>query len=79
MSHEVPKCKITVLKRLLNQDLVEEYLDVEGEFVACERFSDGEEFMVEQAFQMPEGFALGLGRICAATSWRCSPAGTCPG
>jgi uncharacterized repeat protein (TIGR04076 family) len=56
MSHELPNCKITVLKRLVNQDLAEEYLDVEDEFVACEQFSDGEEFIVEPAFQMPEGF-----------------------
>jgi len=56
MSHELPQCRITVLKRPLNQDLAEEYLDVEEEFIACERFNDGEEFIVEQAFQMPEGF-----------------------
>ena len=56
MSHELPKCRITVLKKILNQDLAEEYLDMDEEFVACERFSVGEEFMVEQAFQMPEGF-----------------------
>lgn len=56
MSHELPNCKITVLKRLFNQDLAEEYLEVADEFVACEQFSDGEEFIVEPAFQMPEGF-----------------------
>ena len=27
MSFEMPKCKITVLKRTINQDLIDEYLD----------------------------------------------------
>ena len=27
MSSEMPKCKITVLKRTINQDLIDEYLD----------------------------------------------------
>ena len=34
MSYKLPNCKITVLKRTLHQDLVEEYLEVEDEFVA---------------------------------------------
>ena len=29
MSFEMPKCKITVLKRTINQDLIDEYLDDE--------------------------------------------------
>lgn len=56
MSHELPNCRITVLQRSFHQDLAEEYLDVEDEFIACDRFNDGEEFVVEQPFQMPEGF-----------------------
>jgi len=27
MPFEIPKCKITVLKRTINQDLIDEYLD----------------------------------------------------
>ena len=56
MSHDLPKCKITVLKRMQNQDLVEEYLDIQEEFGACDVLKEGQEFIVDQAFQMPEGF-----------------------
>jgi uncharacterized repeat protein (TIGR04076 family) len=56
MSSDQPKCKITVLKKMLNQDLAEAYLDLEGVFVACDALEEGQEFLVEKAFQMPEGF-----------------------
>jgi len=56
MSYDVPKCKITVLKRTLNQDLVQEYLETKGSFDACEQFSDGQEFVLEDPFEMPKGF-----------------------
>ncbi len=59
MPYEMPKCKITVLKRTVNQDLVDEYLDAAGDFGACERFSDGQEIVVEHPFRMPEGFCSG--------------------
>jgi len=56
MSKDIIKCKITVLKRMLNQDLADEYLDAEKGFAACERFSDGQEFVVEHPFEAPENF-----------------------
>ena len=56
MSHDLPECRITVLKRMQNQELAEEYLDTEEEFVACPVLKEGQEFVVDQAFQMPEGF-----------------------
>ena len=59
MLYEMPKCKITVIKRLINQDLADEYLDVAGDFEACDRFSDGQEIVVEHPFSMPEGFCAG--------------------
>ena len=43
---EMSKCKITVLKRMVNIDLAKEYLDIAGDFGACERFSDGQEMVV---------------------------------
>jgi uncharacterized repeat protein (TIGR04076 family) len=55
MSLDMPKCKITVLKRTLNKDLADEYLDAD-DFGACERFSDGQEIVVEHPFKVPEGF-----------------------
>ena len=56
MSYEMPKCRITVVKRMINQDLADEYLDLEGDFEACGRFSDGQEIVVEHPFSMPEDF-----------------------
>jgi uncharacterized repeat protein (TIGR04076 family) len=56
MPFELPKCKVTVLKRMANQDLADEYLDEEIEFGACERFKDGQEFVIEHPFVMPEDF-----------------------
>ncbi len=56
MPYDMPQCKITVLKRTLNRDLVAEYLDTDEDFGACNRFSDGQEFVLEHPFKMPEGF-----------------------
>jgi uncharacterized repeat protein (TIGR04076 family) len=53
---EMSKCKITVLKRIVNIDLAEEYLDIAGDFGACEQFSDGQEITVERHFEIPEDF-----------------------
>ena len=55
----MPKCKITVLKRMEpDQDLVEEYLDDasrERGYGACTAFEDGQEFLVD-SLKVPEGF-----------------------
>ena len=56
MSFEMSKCKITVLKRTVNQDLADEYLDDTEGFGPCECFGDGQEFVVEHSFKMPENF-----------------------
>ena len=56
MPSELSKCRITVVKITVNQDLVDDYLDVSDEFVPCEVFQFGQEFIVEQTFKMPEGF-----------------------
>jgi len=56
MPFEVFDCKVTVLKRMVNQDLAEEYLDDEINFGACERFEEGQEFVIEQPYVMPENF-----------------------
>ncbi len=47
------KVKITVLRRLFHQDLVDEYAD--GPWEPCERFTDGQQF-VSEGVNMPEGF-----------------------
>jgi len=57
MSSEIPKCKITVLKRTINQDLIDEYLDDPyKDFGLCECFSDGQEFIIESPSVVPEDF-----------------------
>lgn len=62
MSSEMPKCRITVLKRTVNQDLIDEYLDEEyQEHGACECFQEGQEFLVDPS-TIPEEF-------CACCPW----------
>ena len=49
--------KITVLKRLFHQDLIEKYTDSQ-DWTACDHFKEGQEFIVSKAipWDMPEGF-----------------------
>ncbi len=49
----MPKMKITVLKRMFNQDLADEYCQPDTEL--CPRFTEGQEFTVE-GLKQPEGF-----------------------
>jgi uncharacterized repeat protein (TIGR04076 family) len=60
MSSEMPKCKITVLKRTVNQDLIDDYLDETSKGIGpCECFKDGQEFVIEsheELSKVPEGF-----------------------
>jgi uncharacterized repeat protein (TIGR04076 family) len=55
-----PKCKITILKRTLNRDLLDEYLSEEYKDLGpCELFSEGQEFVLdgyEEMAAVPEGF-----------------------
>ncbi len=62
MSNEIPKCRITVLKRTVNQDLIDEYLDDEyQDHGVCECFQEGQEFEVDVS-TMPEDF-------CSCCPW----------
>ena len=47
-------CKITVLKRTLNQEYADEYC--EKKVGLCERFNEGDEFITDHSTNMPEGF-----------------------
>lgn len=51
----VSKVKITVLRRMSNRDLYEEYADASELEPLCEHFQEGQEFMVE-TLEMPKGF-----------------------
>jgi uncharacterized repeat protein (TIGR04076 family) len=60
MPSERPKCRITILKRTLDEDLADEYMDEEYKpLEPCDRFSDGQEFLLdgyEGLSAIPEGF-----------------------
>ena len=60
MSLEVPQCKITVLKRTLNQDLIHEYIEEAYQDMGpCECFQEGQEFLIkdhDELSRVPEGF-----------------------
>lgn len=52
------KCRITVLKRTVHRDLIDEYWK-EGIAVQsgpCERFEDGQEFTLDDTLAPPAGF-----------------------
>ena len=49
------KCKITVIKRMFDKELVENHLEVPGNFSVCNLVEDGQEFVVNSPFEMPEG------------------------
>jgi len=51
------KCKVTVVKRAVHQDLIDEYIsDTREDFGRCPFFKDGQEFMIEGFPSKPEGF-----------------------
>ena len=51
-------CKITVLKKMFNRDLVDEYsrLELTDLCLGCHVFTVGEEFVVDDDNKIPEGF-----------------------
>jgi len=52
------KCKITVLKKIFNKELVDEYcsLELPEQCLGCPHFSVGEEYEVENHNEVPCGF-----------------------
>jgi len=53
---EKARVKITVIKIMFNRDLVDEYLVTEPGYGPCKEFREGQEFVLEQPFERPEGF-----------------------
>jgi uncharacterized repeat protein (TIGR04076 family) len=50
-------CKITVVRRTIHRDLIDEYSSNTSEsFGLCERYGDGQEFLIEGFPEKPEGF-----------------------
>ena len=55
MSNRISKCKITVLKRSYNQDLIKEHLRDELRNIGpCECFREGQEFILESVTDFQE-------------------------
>jgi uncharacterized repeat protein (TIGR04076 family) len=55
---ELPKIKITIIKKTLNQDLIDEFLVEEYRgMTVCKKFEDGQEFIIDPNLaSVPEGF-----------------------
>lgn len=57
MSIEFAKCKVTVLKCTVDQELVDEYLVGEyQDLKPCEIFEEGQEFVLDLMQEVPEDF-----------------------
>jgi uncharacterized repeat protein (TIGR04076 family) len=55
----MPKVKITVVKRALHQDLIDNYINKERYpegFAACKQWTDGQEFVIEDWPERPKDF-----------------------
>ena len=53
------KCRVTVLKRMANRDLIERYMGDETRaknIAPCTNFYDGQSFLVDNPGTPPEGF-----------------------
>ena len=55
---KLPNLKITVLKRTLNQDLIDKFITDEYKgMTKCEKFEDGQEIIIDpNTATVPEGF-----------------------
>ncbi len=49
------KCKITVVRRGLDKELIQEYLDSPEKFNRCNKVKVNQEFFVENPFEKPPG------------------------
>lgn len=49
------QCKITVVKRTVNTDLIAEYVTDPAIFPICDKLEDNQEFLVFNPWDMPEG------------------------
>lgn len=52
-----PKCRVTVIKRSLNKDIIDRYMKEEMKNSnLCSMFKEGDKFLVHSEFHMPEKF-----------------------
>ena len=50
------KCRITVLRTMLNQDIIDQYAVPGLNLGVCSRLKEGQKFIVEHPLAKPEGF-----------------------
>jgi uncharacterized repeat protein (TIGR04076 family) len=50
----MPQCKITVIKKTLNKELADNYIDMN--IGPCELFNEGDEFIVDAELGKPDNF-----------------------
>jgi uncharacterized repeat protein (TIGR04076 family) len=48
-------CKITVVRKSINNEFVHKYLASPGNFNICNQVEDHQEFLVENPYEMPAG------------------------
>ncbi len=53
------KCRVRVIKRMINQELIDAYLTGSNTMSICNKMEDGQEFIIDNPYEMPEG-------ICAS-------------
>ncbi len=64
MSGEIRKIRISVIKRSINQDLIDEYIDDEYKDMGlCNMFKDKQEFIIDP-YEFPKEFC-----DCCAHAW----------
>jgi uncharacterized repeat protein (TIGR04076 family) len=56
MSKQIINCKITVIGKMLHQDLIDTYRSDAANFKICDQFSEGQTFLVDYPFVLPKGF-----------------------
>lgn len=49
------KCKVTVIKRTSNMELVHSYMKSPDNFKVCDWVKDNQEFIITNPYEMPEG------------------------
>ena len=73
-------CKVTVIRRSLDKELISEYLDPKhGDMRPCELFSDGQEFIIEKLWEAPEGFCTSAWADIRHVIMRVATGGDMPG
>jgi len=74
------KCKVTVMRRGLDEELIAEYLDAKyADMDRCDNFREGQEFVIDKAFSIPEGFCPSAWASIRHTILRVASGGDMPG